>query len=108
MLFVDLSRFLLFLSIALDIKSVLESVHSCIILSLSDSYFKDALLGFELAELSFESRQCLLFIVDLVEEAWVHGNRSLLKQAVHDFDGGLRRRILCLAILSHCILDAFQ
>ena len=108
LLFVDLSRLLLFLSITLDLKSVLESVHACIILSLSDRYFKDALLRLELAELSFKSRQCLLFIIDLVEEAWVHSDRSLLKQAVHDFDGGLRGRIFCLAILSHGILDAFQ
>ena len=38
----------------------------------------------------------------------MHSYRPLLKQGVHDFDGGLRGRVLCLAILSHGILDAFQ
>ena len=67
LLFVDFSRLFLFRPVPLDLKSVLESVHACIILGLCDSHFKDALLRFELAELGFESRQCSLFIVDLVE-----------------------------------------
>ena len=77
-------------------------------MSLIDSYFKDALLRLELAELRFESRQSLLLIVDLIEEAWVHSDWSLLKQAMHDLDGGLRGGIFSLAILRHGILDAFN